>query len=890
MMGWDDPNFDFENFSKLLEAMYGVDLTYDYVDEEVAMEFLSRKVVSASDHARDYESLRRATPDFAVIQDPKTIMMRRSGMTARLAAAPGEQHLRGRIMRTVGHSQLAAHQRELFDTLARDYLEDAALLLNQNELPADITTDADGMITDVKWKQPPDDANPTFKNRLNWLRKAGNLLSYDDLIRAHIAGSEVSKAEPRSKRKIAGLRFTDGKMVLAMRAIDATGEMLKLMCPTYIYRMWADNNAPPIYEPNHTGDFRVERWIHAMLKAELGERPDDKDLEDSFRMSPFSGTLDPPGFLDWRETEEGQLLTLSDTPEKTGGHVILIMGIYIIMNVYMTTLGRRNLAGMLIRTYFFFNTDMAKLYATANLAYYLGTARSSIHISALVPRDPYHGPKKMAVMLAGMLPHWVGEAVPWSFIVSWWPSLVELMARYTLARSQARVTRMALIKTYPAAWDKAAAEVTAHFSSNLPYGYLSAPTSAGKSTMFLTAMARLSNRQLILVVPTKLLRNEYYNPWADYTTLILEDGGVYTYAPRLVVMTYGQFLARRKKIIDNKPVIFLDETHMGQPEMIETVRLLKRANKIMLSATERKDIFPDAGPSYYPEVKRRGKLKLIPARGTTETLVSRGLGMLKEGERLAIMVVGVKEAENLAAALTKGGHPAYPVTAKRRQVLPVGHLVGTAIMHTGLNIEPPPTVLVSSGRELAVVRGEKSTQWTCPSTHIQQAGRGGRRGEAVFLFPPQVGTGPPPLPYPSWNLFTSSAASKTNFEKVYGIVINLKETEGEAIGAGADTTTIGQATTADKNTLWHLYKFLVCTDSVGQAVRAYVVWRNGGVFMIGFEQARDSIQAVKRPPPTDLASHSLLQILDGKPFLTNINGKDIYHRGLMLKGNTATSL
>lgn len=533
---------------------------------------------------------------------------------------------------------------------------------------------------------------------------------------------------------------------------------------------------------------------------------------------------------------------------------------------------------------------MAKLYSMANLMYYLGTARSSVHISALMPRDPYHGTKKLAVLIASILPEWASKLLPWSQVVSWWPGLVELIARYHVHKDGTHLSRTTLLAPYPKIWHKTANEIIAHFKAPVPYGYLSAPTSSGKSTMFVAAIQEITKRQVVLVVPTRLLRDTYNNPYVSFNPHILEEGGQYSSLPKIVVMTYGQLLARRQQVEKSQPVFLLDETHLGNPEMIELYRLLKRQDKVMLSATERKDIFPDAGPSYYPNIKRRGVVTMIPSKGNTETLMTRALGMLSAGERMAVMVVGTTEAENLASSLIKGGYAAQAVTAKRRKIMPVGHIIGTSVIYTGMNLEPQPRIAVTSGRELAAIRGEKRIQATCASTHIQQAGRVGRRGAGYFIYPPEAGSGAPLLPYPNWMLFTSSDACKENFERVYGIKIDLGRKTTGTIGKGADTTCISTNTGADRNTLIHLYRFLVCTDSAAQAVQAYVVWKTSGVFMKGFEQARDSIAAGKARPPFDLSQSAILHILNSRPYQTSINGKDVRHRGLKLLGNTAVSL
>jgi hypothetical protein len=88
MLGWNDPHFDIVAFQKVAKDNFGVDLAFDLVTKDIAMEFLSKQAAPGYQYKQEYEARNLPIPKTSVIHNPKMLALRRSGQVARLASAP----------------------------------------------------------------------------------------------------------------------------------------------------------------------------------------------------------------------------------------------------------------------------------------------------------------------------------------------------------------------------------------------------------------------------------------------------------------------------------------------------------------------------------------------------------------------------------------------------------------------------------------------------------------------------------------------------------------------------------------------------------------------------------------------------------------------------------
>lgn len=432
-------------------------------------------------------------------------------------------------------------------------------------------------------------------------------------------------------------------------------------------------------------------------------------------------------------------------------------------------------------------------------------------------------------------------------------------------------------------------------------GNVSAPTSAGKSTEFLAclvvALAGLARRRrpVWLIMPTRLNVSTYHNPWLPEGYEIVEKGGTPRCLKSITVMTYGQLLAHAQLARETQPLLCFDEPHLAKPEMIEAARMFERYHTIFLSATPRSDVYPAIGRMLKVNIARGGLVRERIVAGSLDLALQVGLEECKRlNSRMMVQVVGRIEAERLAEALTKGGNATAAVSALSRDIPSGVHIVGTAVVGVGVNVRPAPAVGVTSGVELVEHRGEMRLQHTTASTDLQQSGRYGRDGEAVFIKPPLAGTGEEGLPYPNWRLYTSSMVANANFNRVYGLVLQISQEDPVSdlrCGTGYDTTRIGVIGHVSNDLIDSLkafYKFLTVSADFASAMHAYSKWRLHGLMAVGTEQITSELRQLRRGSMSPQVA--LMPYLDGKPYRTRINGFNLSHCGLRLQGYDAVPM
>merc|ERR1712205_173121 len=236
----------------------------------------------------------------------------------------------------------------------------------------------------------------------------------------------------------------------------------------------------------------------------------------------------------------------------------------------------------------------------------------------------------------------------------------------------------------------------------------------------------------------------------------------------------------------------------------------------------------------------------------------------------------------MADSLIKGGERAVAVTSNNRATPADCHLVGTAIVNTGVNIRPPPAVGVTSGEELVSDRGELRLEPTSSTTHTQQMGRFGREGVAIFIHPPKAGTGIPTTPYPDWHLFTNCEDAMVNFSRAYGLNLMFEQVAGtDLVGFGVDKVGLPAKMSISqdaRDSLEAYYKFSTTQGGIEKAIACYVSWCQTGTLAPGCEQLRQELRGFNRR--TLLTARALRPLIDSAPFRVRVNDKVVACKGL----------
>jgi hypothetical protein len=281
---------------------------------------------------------------------------------------------------------------------------------------------------------------------------------------------------------------------------------------------------------------------------------------------------------------------------------------------------------------------------------------------------------------------------------------------------------------------------------------ISAPTSTGKSTELPAAILETHAGTVWLLTPTVFLRDSYRNPWVASDETAKLSAGVRKGCQRLIVCTYGHYLARRNANEGAGPddIVIMDEFHERTPTMgLAYHRVRGVCACILASATPDNFYAPDS--DFFQVPLAREYAEVTPVRLDLDPM-----GLFLEAKsakvdcsRCLFIVSSIPEAAGIVEALNGMGEPATLVTAARRNVPATGHIVGTAVLEAGVNVIPPATCLISSGKGVQSDKGRVHTAWLSARRLTQQLGRVGRSKEGAAYVHSKAGSGVDPVPYPN---------------------------------------------------------------------------------------------------------------------------------------------
>jgi len=191
----------------------------------------------------------------------------------------------------------------------------------------------------------------------------------------------------------------------ATKKIQNLSELVNRLSPHWVVKMSPEKSLQPISLGITQKDFRLERFVWVTTANDI--KPDPMNFrmwESANKVNPFSIVTDPLGYEAWLRTEEGAEVQAKDKEEELGAYVLMLLFVYHIMIKKLQSIGKYTALGMFIALLMFYTKDLVKLYAVANLTYWMFTGTSSQAISSLVPKDPYWIPKRAAHVITSFIP------------------------------------------------------------------------------------------------------------------------------------------------------------------------------------------------------------------------------------------------------------------------------------------------------------------------------------------------------------------------------------------------------------------------------------------------------------------------------------------------------
>ncbi|UCR92524.1 MAG: polyprotein [Apis hypovirus 2] len=720
-----------------------------------------------------YEQLNN--PRFVVVQNPSAILLRRSAF--RYYQSSFDKWRYTSIERGAGHANNTAFVPELYNRFAMEWCDDVNLLLEKHHIHRKYRFNSNSQfglaaVEQVDPRASQQALSPRQQAFLRWLK--GNMFpSYYRVIDTHM---NVAKIDPEQHAKF--LKKLE-KGWYGYEQIMRDGVDGLFAATDAIPDEWSKKFQPSIEMlyaeiPFYTKNKIVEKFVYTSL---LKEHKEDEitfgDFSSRLRESPYAGVCDPYHFWEQLSDADFKASLLSEDPLQYKGLVMCISAIYMLTSWAEWFLIGLPFIGILYKLFIWSFIGLNKVYGILNTIYWHSTGKSSREISRMMPRDPYITSKRFCAFIVDFFPLIWGHfmLIP-SLILDCFPPCLELLGKtWFEGQSIKAVERQEVGQTSNInnPWSAYAHEYVEKLrQSKTNRAYIGAKTGTGKSSMFIAALwetrHRTRIRKIWLIEPRKVLRDQTEIPFGipsqRLSKGISQQGNVDIY-----ICTYGHFQSRLMEVDLEQDIVLFDEFHEQQGEMILGLHTCK-APIFLLSATPAEIPQLHGSPMLMPNIDRRFPITVHKVDDTMDVA-----DMFMEArnhypelcDRALIIVPTVKMVHLVINQLNdlKVGRVS-PLTRTERDVADSGIIVATPYVQTGLDIKPPPKILVDSGKDVKINKGVMvhPLPWTDKDMNKQRVGRVGRLQSGVVYQPKSAGSGSRTITYPSPSLFADEVVAK----------------------------------------------------------------------------------------------------------------------------------
>nr|UYL95332.1 MAG: polyprotein [Hulunbuir tick virus 1] len=712
-------------------------------------------------------------PRFVVTQNPSAILLRRSAFRYYQSSADKWRYVSA--ARGAGHANSVAFVPELYNRFAIEWCDDVNILLKKHNIHRKYRPSPNGQfgLPTVEQFDPrasQQALSPRQKAFLEWLK--GNMYpSYYRVLDTHmnVRGIDPLQHSKLLKKLEKGWRGWDQ---ITREGVDGLFAMTDA-----IPDEWSKKFQPSVEMlyaeiPFYTRNKVVERMIY---KSMLMENPDVDaitfgDFSSRVQESPYAGCCDVYHFWEVVNTKQGKEEIMATDFQQDKGLVMMISLLYMCTTAMEAVIFGIPFLGTLYKLFLWSFMGLNKVYGILNTMYWHSTGKSSREISRIMPRDPYITSKRACAFVVDLLPSIAGMMLllP-TLILDLFPPALELVAKVWYEGGTLKSVEKRPNAPGENPWSSYAEEfVNKARTSPTRRAYVAAGTGTGKSTMFIAAIwgtrHRTNIRKIWLIEPRKVLRDETKVPF-DIGQQALQRGVALDNRTDIYVCTYGHMQNRLDDMDPENDIVLFDEFHEEQGEMIKGLHDVK-APILLLSATPSE--IPDLVGSPYltPNIKRRFPIHIHKCPDSMNVV-----DMYMEAQnkypdlmdRALVVVPTHKEVQKtINALLYLGAGTVNPLTRFHRHVPETGVIVSTPYVQTGLDIKPPPKILIDCGKDLVINKGAfvNPIPWTDSNINKQRIGRVGRLTQGVVYQPTSAGTGAKPTFYPSPQLFSDGKVAQ----------------------------------------------------------------------------------------------------------------------------------
>jgi hypothetical protein len=845
-------------------------------------EYLS-KLFDTDFPTHEYINYGLPVPQIRIRTNPERLLMRRSAFRSDKGGKPAFEFATYQLQRTIGHTQLLAHYPELYHDLSCEFMQEVDGLLEGTGHSWKVGVSREGRYTKISLI-PGRSKSTKLDALVKQLSRALRFPSYKEVM---LNWTKPTHRKPQAliDAKLAKLGPSPTIIHAMTVGLSAWRKVLRnKVIKDAVAKAQPEKEGANMAVIFTTDAHWVERYVYRCLSLKLGRAPESHEFAASIRESPYACCTDPLGF--WLLTNDFDYrdMIMQDTLEMLSNRMIMISLLYIYYDAAIEKGKYIPVIGFCLELFHFWSRERTRLYALGNLVYWHSTGESSTVISGLIPKDSYAAIKQLSCITAETIPTSTVRYIPTLWMRKFAPAVVEAYVRFKTWHELSLIEPGGLADGFKNPWDDTAQRLLEAIAKGIPYHGLAAETSTGKSTSFIASLAFKCDGPIWLLVPTETLRDEYSNRFlAPLKHQILKRGVVRSDKAKLYISTYGTFLVRKDLgEVDNNSFIILDEPQEGTPEMILSWIHSKSLRRLLLTATMRKDLYLGADKILISSVKRKFKIEEIIVPGTLEQLIADASRYDEFRERGLVICNDLATVSRTITGLNTLGLAATELSSRNHMIPKTGIIVSTSIVNQGVNIYPPPTMMVCANLETVNIRGKIRVQPCSLKTMEQQNGRVGRIKDGTVLRVAHNKVGQDPLPYPTLSRFLSNPGTTQMFTQVYQLSTKLIPAPAPIGGTGVFRY-VNIVNFSSRSASWNSLKAywgLACACmSLREALLAYDSW-----YYSRYNEHLDYVyDTIKSCRHNALPPNAVQQLLLRKPFLVTFEDKSKFQcTGLIL--------
>jgi len=239
--------------------------------------------------------------------------------------------------------------------------------------------------------------------------------------------------------------------------------------------------------------------------------------------------------------------------------------------------------------------------------------------------------------------------------------------------------------------------------------------------------------------------------------------------------------------------------------------------------------------------------------------------------RTLFIVSSVDEAAGIVVALGSMGEQATLVSALKRTVPRSGHIVGTSVLEAGVNILPPPTLLISSGYGIVSNEGRVYRSPLNPDRLRQQLGRVARMGEGAAYVNIVAGTGDFNIPYPTHVEMLGDPSERAWLCQHVGITRDLEQVSNYAmLPSRGDAYMSLESNSWDRDTRTSLMAWWFLACSLGSTTAATMAYDTAE--LLGWSLEQEHIVSLLGGRQWIARRAHIQQLIDRRPFRCVVDG------------------